>query len=30
VEFGTRGDLASTGVEEGFRRLSLSMALLEL
>ena len=30
VEFGTRGDLASAGVEEGFRRLSLSMALLEL
>lgn len=30
VEFGTRGDLDKTGVEEGFRRLSLSMALLEL
>jgi hypothetical protein len=30
IEVGTRGDLASSGVEEGFRRLSLSMALLQL
>lgn len=29
VEIGTRGNLASSSVEEGFRRLSLSMALLQ-
>jgi len=30
VEFGTRGDLETSLIEEGFRRLSLSMALLQL
>jgi hypothetical protein len=29
LEIGTRGDLAGSGVEEGFRRFSLSMALLQ-
>jgi hypothetical protein len=29
LEFGTRGDLEASGLEEGFRRFSLSMALLQ-
>jgi hypothetical protein len=29
LEFGTRGDLEASGIEEGFRRFSLSMALLQ-
>ncbi len=30
VELGTRGDLDTTGVQEGFRRVSISMSLFEL